>query len=161
MENNGNSPLSQHSMQQSSILLVMLWLTPISCINRPVIHFYRKRKNWKRDQTWAKKNRLVQLTRGWTACAWICVFVLQWSWWLYWERWPSPPGPADHWPAGRTFSSQRWWLMDHKKKSSGNSSKSESIFSFVKHEPHVKGHSGSKEVRCYGWWLIVLLARLE
>lgn len=57
-----------------------------------------------------------------------CVFVSQWSWWHCWERWPSPQGPAGHWPAGRTSSSRHWWLIDHKKNSSGNKGKSESIF---------------------------------
>lgn len=49
-------------------------------------------------------------------CVCLLFIISQWSWWLYWERWPSRQGPADHWPAGRTSSSQHWWLTGDKKK---------------------------------------------
>lgn len=61
-------------------------------------------------------------------CVCLLFIISQWSWWLYWERWPSRQGPADHWPAGRTSSSQHWWLTGDKKKSIGNKRKSESTF---------------------------------
>lgn len=76
MENNGNGLLSQHSLQQYGILLVMLWLTAISCstVHSSIYTEEEEIRVYSSDKSWAKKNKFEYTSiRNWLLIFYVCV----------------------------------------------------------------------------------------